>query len=349
MNGGRGSGEGGFCMTDLVTPMHRILLVTLLLVGCLLLNGQHAWTVDEVVPSVAESQAGEHFPCRMESQHLPNLVWVHPKVISGGLPAGDEAFEELKSLGVKTIVSVDGMTPDVETASKLGLRYVHLPHGYDGIPDDRARELAKAVRELEGLVYIHCHHGQNRSPAAASVASVGAGLIPVSKRMSILKLAGTSSHYRGLYESVREAQPFEVALLEELDVEFRERAEVPQMAEAMVDLEQTHERLKLIAKAGWQRPADHPDLDPAHEALLLREHFTELLRTDYVKQEANAFKSILRESEEEARDLERTIHDWSSAPSKNRHLKAIQRLSASISAKCVSCHQKFRDLPLSEK
>ena len=49
-------------------------------------------------------------------------------------------------LGVKTVISVDGAKPDVDLAKKHGMRYVHLPHGYDGVPDDRAKELAKAVR-----------------------------------------------------------------------------------------------------------------------------------------------------------------------------------------------------------
>jgi hypothetical protein len=70
---------------------------------------------------------------QLASQHLPNLVRVHEKVISGGLPEGDAAFQELAALGVKTIISVDGMTPDVGMAAKHGLRYVHLPHGYDGM------------------------------------------------------------------------------------------------------------------------------------------------------------------------------------------------------------------------
>ena len=35
-----------------------------------------------------------------------------------------------------------------QLAKKYGMRYVHLPHGYDGIPEERIAELAKAVRDL---------------------------------------------------------------------------------------------------------------------------------------------------------------------------------------------------------
>ena len=82
-----------------------------------------------------------------------------------------------------------------------GLRYVHLPHGYDGIDQRRARELAKAVRDLPGPIYIHCHHGKHRSPAAAAVACVGAGLLKPDRSLCVLNTAGTSTNYRGLYQA----------------------------------------------------------------------------------------------------------------------------------------------------
>src|SRR5688500_5709584 len=104
--------------------------------------------------------ATEATPKKLAAEHLPNPWQDHPKVISGGLPEGDKAFKELADLGVKTVISVDVAKPDVALAKKYGLRYVHLPHGYDGVPELRAKELAKAVRDLPGPVYIHCHHGK---------------------------------------------------------------------------------------------------------------------------------------------------------------------------------------------
>ncbi|WP_218932111.1 protein-tyrosine phosphatase family protein [Adhaeretor mobilis] len=288
-------------------------------------------------------------PHKIATKHLPNPVQVHPKVISGGLPEGDRAFQELQDLGVKTVISVDGARPDVAIAKKYGLRYVHLPHGYDGVPENRIKELAKAVRDLDGPVYIHCHHGKHRSPAAASVACVAAGLIPQVDGLSVLKIAGTSPNYRGLYESARTTTPFEDALLDELDVEFRESMEVPPMAEAMVALEHTHDHLKAIAAAGWRSPGDHPDLDPAHEALLFREHFTELLRTDYVQQKSEEFQQLMRGSEEAAQKLEDTLRQWQPTESRPAPPPALEQIFTSITADCKTCHQKFRDVPLSEK
>ncbi len=143
---------------------------------------------------------------KIDDARLVNSFRIHEKVISGGEPHGEEAFAALAELGVKTVISVDGAKPEVALAKKHGMRYVHLPHSYDGVPAERAKELAKAVRDLPGPVYIHCHHGKHRSPAAAAVACVGAGLLPPSNALKVLETAGTSKSYRGLYQSAENAQ-----------------------------------------------------------------------------------------------------------------------------------------------
>jgi len=280
-------------------------------------------------------------PRKLAAEHLPNPWQIHPKVISGGLPEGEAAFGQLEGLGIKTIISVDGARPDVELARKHGMRYVHLPHGYDGVPAERMKELAKAVRDLPGPIYIHCHHGKHRSPAAAAVACVGAGLLAPAAAEPILIAAGTSDAYQGLYQSAREARQFEKRLLDELQVEFPETARLPPLAEAMVALEHTHDHLKQVAEASWKSQQRHPDISPAHEALLLREHFTELLRTDEVLQQPEKFQALLRESESAARELEEALQAGK--------LDAARQPFDRLTTNCKSCHAVYRDVPLSEK
>lgn len=307
------------------------------------------------------------FARKLTSEHLPNPMKIHDKVISGGLPADDAAFAELSELGVRTIISVDGAKPDVAMAGKYQMRYVHLPHGYDGISDQRVMELAKAVREFEGPIYIHCHHGKHRSPAAASVACVAAGLIPASQSLAILSLAGTHPGYRGLFQAAERVQPLEASLLDELQVEFQELIDVPPMAEAMVDLEHAIDRLKRVEAAGWSVPKDHPDIKPDHEALLLREHFTELLRTDEVQQYAEDFAELLRESERAAESLHSLLvsravelatvkqHSQNSetrsadATETKAPLASIQDNWKTVVVGCKGCHEAYRDVPLSER
>ena len=293
---------------------------------------------------LAEADASPQ-PMRLRSDHLPNLVQIHPRVISGGLPEGDAAFAELADRGIKTVISVDGAKPDVQMAARHGLRYVHLPHGYEGISETRARQLAKAVDELEGPIYVHCHHGKHRSPAAAAVACVGAGLLPTEQAAGVLRLAGTDPHYLGLYRAARRAEKIGAEVLAEMHAEFPETAEIPPMAEAMVRLETTYGRLQRLARAGWQVPADSPDLDPAHVALILREHYTELLRTDDGRSRSAAFQEQLREAEATAKRLELAFRGREKRTSALDDFEPMDALLRQIRSDCKRCHQSFRDVP----
>jgi protein tyrosine phosphatase (PTP) superfamily phosphohydrolase (DUF442 family) len=283
-----------------------------------------------------------------DDDNLHSVFKVHEKVLSGGQPNGESGFKALAELGVKTVISVDAAKPEVALAKKYGMRYVHLPHGYDGVPEERARELAKAVRDLEGRVYIHCHHGKHRSPAASAVACVAAGLIAPESALAILEAAGTSKSYRGLYQSAEEARQLDQKLLDALDVEFKEIADVPAMADAMVEVEHHHDHLKLVGQNHWQLLADHPDIAPAHEALLLREHFTELLRTDEVIAQPARFRELMKEAERRAQVLEDLYRGWESKKSADGHKQLTEALVA-VNQNCSACHMQFRDVPLREK
>lgn len=282
-------------------------------------------------------------PRKLNRTHLPNAIQIHSKVISGGQPDGEQAFRELTDLGVKTIISVDGAKPEVALAKKHGLRYVHLPHGYDGISPERRSELAKAVRDFDGPIYIHCHHGKHRSPAAAAVACVSAGFIEPEATLGILKLAGTNENYRGLFASVVNARRIEDAVLDDLKAVFPEVAQLSPTAEAMVELAHTHDRIQQIAASGWQTLPDHPDLDPAHEALLMKEHFTEMLRMEFVSRQPEGFQAILKDSESDAQQLEAAIRQWN-LPAKSKMVPAsIVEPFRRISENCVACHRHYRD------
>ncbi len=298
-------------------------------------------------PAATGASSTQQEPEKIASELLPNAYRLHEKVISGGQPEGDAAFAELAALGVKTVISVDGATPDVDAAKAHGLRYVHLPHGYDGISEQRVQELAKAVRDLPGPIYIHCHHGKHRSPAAATAACVAVGFLQPQQALAVLQTAGTSPNYQGLYDSAESARKLDEALLDALEVEFQETVAIPPMADAMVHIEHTQDHLKMLSAAGWKPTEEHPDLDPPHEALLMREHFTELLRTEEVQQQAEQFRVWLEESETAASELEAILRDTVRPHDEVVTLanEALQR----ISTNCSNCHKQFRDVPLKDK
>ena len=66
-----------------------------------------------------------------------NAVTYHDGYVSGSVPEGDAGFDTLAAMGVKTIISVDGAVPEVERATVRGMRYIHLPIGYNGVDEKR--------------------------------------------------------------------------------------------------------------------------------------------------------------------------------------------------------------------
>lgn len=274
-------------------------------------------------------------------QNLHNVHRVTDKVISGSQPDNDAALETLAALGVKTIISVDGARPDAHAAAAHGMRYVHLPIGYDGVADDEAKALAKAMAELPGPIYVHCHHGHHRVAAAVAVGCVLNGSLPPDRGVDVLTTLGTGEKYKGLWRAARDARPLDPKVLAELRVKFVPAAEIGPLADAMVHIDQRWEHLKAIRAAGWTSPTDHPDLDPAHEALLLQELFRELARpgprNESVKNHPAPFHRMLHESETAAATLQTAL---ATIPV-NRD-QAAAAFDA-IAKTCKSCHQSHRD------
>jgi protein tyrosine phosphatase (PTP) superfamily phosphohydrolase (DUF442 family) len=284
----------------------------------------------------------EAFPTLAEPS-LHNAHRVTDKVLSGAAPEGDDAFKALKALGVKTIISVDGAKPDVETARKFGLRYVHLPIGYDDVAPDEGRAIARAIDELPGPIYVHCHHGKHRSAAAVAVACVLNGRLKPGQAESVLRTFGTGENYKGLWASALGARPLDRRVLEAVTVDYRETAPVPPLAEAMVEIDQTLERLKLSEKSGW-RPLDgHPDVDPPHEALQLMEKLHELGRTHDVQSRPGAFRQLLADGEAGAQALHDSLTAWSRTGISGNPPAQVAAAMKTVNSSCTACHKSFRD------
>lgn len=271
-------------------------------------------------------------PDPKEYPALHNLLTVSSEIYSGGEPLGNEAFESLVRLGVKTVVSVDGAAPDVETARKHGLRYVHIPIGYDGIEEEAGRLLARLVRDANGPFYIHCHHGRHRGPAAAAVACVASGEMNGQGAIEILVRAGTSRDYAGLWRDVKNYRA--PGANEELP-ELREVAEVGSFTSAMARIDRAYDHLKRCRDAEWSTPEDHPDLVPAQEALLLKEGLRESAR-NLASDFGEEFKSWLADAEGVAQGLEESLKA-------NDPVQKISRQFQRLEESCRTCHSRYRD------
>lgn len=302
--------------------MSRVILVgSLFLLGC-------SGTVT-APPDLPPDPAGLH-----------NVRRLTDKLLTGSSPEGDAGFASLKQLGVQTILSVDGAAPEVERARRFGLRYVHLPIGYDGVSREQGLRLARAVRDLPGPVYLHCHHGKHRAPAAAAVVRLCLDpACPVEQVIEEMKQAGTDLRYRGLYASPAELTRPSDADLDAVSADFPEVAVVPALAQRMVRIDETWQRLQMIRAANWTAPKGHPDLDPAHEALQLREHYRELARLPDTARRPADYRAWVQEVEEEAGKLEAALR---ALPRKEESIQAAVQANTMA---CTRCHAKYRDVP----
>jgi protein tyrosine phosphatase (PTP) superfamily phosphohydrolase (DUF442 family) len=282
------------------------------------------------------SEQTSSFPSLNEPS-LQNAHRVTGKLLSGAAPEGDASFLALRRLGVKTIISVDGAKPDADTARRYGLRYVHLPIGYDDVTAEEGKAIAKAIDELDGPIYVHCHHGKHRSAAAIAVACVMNGRLKPEQAEAVLRTFGTGENYKGLWASAQNARPIGVEALREIKVDYREQAKIPPLADAMVAIDKTFERLKLAQKSGWTAPTVHPDIDPAHEALQLRERLHELGRTGEIQARAQPFHDLLSENEQAVRQLHELLSGRKPVAAE------ADRLFKSASASCAACHKAYRD------
>jgi protein tyrosine phosphatase (PTP) superfamily phosphohydrolase (DUF442 family) len=264
---------------------------------------------------------------------IHNFFRATTNVFSGSQPEGDAAFAALAKLGVKTLISVDGARPDVELAAKHGLRYVHLPFGYDGISTNRVAELAKVVTVLPGPVYVHCHHGKHRGPAAVSVICLADEGWTTTQAEAFLHQAGTGAEYQGLYRAARDFKPPTAEQLASVSTNFPAVMQPSSLVEVMVAMDEIQEHLKLAQSAGWKTPPNHPDIAPQHEALMLLEHFREQARTPETAKRPRDYRQKLQASTHAAEELVAQLQSGAGADAQ------FKRLSQS----CTDCHRRHRN------
>jgi protein tyrosine phosphatase (PTP) superfamily phosphohydrolase (DUF442 family) len=320
-------------MKESILKLHlshaRTWLLTILAVALVAAGAAH------VAARPARLAVGAAKPAELAGLH--NVFRVSEKLYSGSAPEGDVGFESLRALGIRTVISVDSMRPDVGKARRYGLRYVHLPFGYDGCPTPRALEIVRAVRDLPGPVYLHCHHGKHRSAAAAALVHIALDGASHAEAVAFMRRAGTDPAYAGLYGGAATFRRPTAVEIDRAPKQFPEVSPVPPLAESMVQIDERFAALQRCQKEGWRAPHDHPDLEPAHEALQLRELFRELQRTGAVAARPADFRGWMSTAEDEAARTEAALR----AGDDPRASAALEQVGAA----CSACHARYRNVP----
>ena len=202
--------------------------------------------VEQGVPTVDPAAIGS--PVVVQKPPLHRVLQLTPNLYSGAQPKGAEAFQALAEMGIRTVVSVDGAAPDLASADAHGLRYIHVPIGYDGVDSTASAAFAKVMQEAEGPIYFHCHHGRQRGPAAAAIALRASTGCDAETGLQVLKSAGTSKDYPGLW---RDVAAWSAARPDQEGPVLVEEAKVPSFTAGMAELDRTWDRIKAYHRADW--------------------------------------------------------------------------------------------------
>jgi protein tyrosine phosphatase (PTP) superfamily phosphohydrolase (DUF442 family) len=318
------------CLGPLVLrPLVSAVAMGILLTACQQGAASRATPTEHVPPPPLGAEKTVAMP------GLHNVVTYAPDIVCGGVPEGEEGLHTLAAMGIKTIISVDGATPDVEGAERLGMHYVHLPISYDGVTDKRQHELAQALASLPGPVYMHCHHGKHRSAAALGSAVVLAGKLTPEQALERMAVSGTAKEYTGLWKAVREARPLPASELHADPASFPSVSKVSGMVATMSEIDLVFDLVKQAEKAGWKAPKDHPDLFAPKETARLAVLFANLQNDQDSKQLPADYQSQLQHAIDTTRELDRAVQA--------NDLKQASQLFEVMGKSCKDCHKTYRD------
>lgn len=274
-------------------------------------------------------------PKTLPGTTIENWLVVGSRLYSGSQPTTDADFAELARRGVKTIVSVDGIAPDLELAHKHGLRYVHIPIGYDGLPQAAGDSMTHALRSIEGPIFVHCHHGKHRGPAMAAIAGRACGELTPERAIEYMKRAGVSPKYDGLWRDVKAyVVPPEGAELPAL----LEQAPTEQMAKRMAVLSRRVEALEAFFRS-QEKPSADAWTQADSDSLIAMEQLIETQRElpdseDPLKNETEFLAELARSVE-----AAKVLHEAARGHDRERSEAAFALLMKT----CTDCHAAWRD------
>jgi protein tyrosine phosphatase (PTP) superfamily phosphohydrolase (DUF442 family)/cytochrome c556 len=303
--------------------------VVLALAGC------SAPTADAPTPPPTAALAAP-----AEAPGLHNVVAYGTGFWSGSAPEGADGFATLRAWGVRTVISVDGAEPDLALAHAAGLRYVHLPIGYNGFDEARKLQLARAVRDLPGPIYIHCHHGKHRSAGAAAAVAATLGWMSAEQAVTRMRVSGTAPGYKGLYACAATARTLTADDIDRAPKDFPECTRPDGFVAAMVEADEALDHLRAIQAAGWTTPSAHPDLVPAAEAGHLADLFRLMQADPKARARPESFQAALARTQAQAEALEAALATTSSVDVRGA---AIAGPWAALAASCRDCHATCRD------
>ncbi|MEO0529752.1 MAG: hypothetical protein AAF266_04150, partial [Planctomycetota bacterium] len=186
--------------------------------------------------------------------------------------------------------------------------------GYGAIPEEALDQLVAVARDCERPVYVYCHHGRHRGPAAAAIVCRAAGLLDRDGALELLRTAGTDPAYGGLWTSVADFDPTRTPAT---TTRLVARSDVSPLRLAMGQLDRAWDTIQSDAPAAQREAA----------VAVARQALRESRRGAVAE---GVSQSLLRDFDEALGRFEELAE---------RRAGRIQHFDAA----CVRCHQQHRD------
>jgi len=303
---------------------------------------RHALSISSLVTLIAASaallmpacsstyRASEHHNDQLQTLgSLGNVHQLTGDLYSGAEPGDRSAYEDLQAMGIRTLISVDAIAPDASLAGEYNIRVIHLPIGYTGISEQRINELAFALQSSLKPVYLHCHQGKHRGPAALCAGALALGLITHDEAKAFMINAGTSSVYSGLWAAVENTEKH--ASIEPMPL--HEQQPVRTISKTMSRIARNSTRVDSIVYPEAHRADPEPAYSPAVYAAQIHNLFRTLRTSDESREYGRVFMDDLDYAVQAASDLEQAF----AKDDPSLVIDALDMLKNS----CARCHDKL--------
>jgi len=105
----------------------------------------------------------------IQREGLPNLHKVSDQLFRGAQPE-KQGFDELKKMGIKTIVNFRGSEKDLKHITGKGFNYYHIPvNTFFPKREEFAYFLEIVSKPDNWPVFVHCKHGADRTGTAVAL------------------------------------------------------------------------------------------------------------------------------------------------------------------------------------
>jgi tyrosine-protein phosphatase SIW14 len=143
------------------------------------------------------------------SHHVPRFRQIHAGLYRGGQPTSD-GFEDLKKMGVRTVINLRVEGTERTRVEALGMKYVHIPidmpllqRPWRQIPDKSVEDFLRIVNDPANQpVFVHCQRGADRTGTMIALYRVKVDNWQVDKAYDEAREIGLRWMYRGFRNQI---------------------------------------------------------------------------------------------------------------------------------------------------